>query len=91
MALALRTTGLLRALIYPATSEKDPKDGIDKVLDEIVAKGALESTPKECLDVIRESLASEESLSGVLPQDHPEVVIREFLTELAARIQKRWM
>lgn len=83
-----RSTNLLEALIYPIQFEQQPNDGIDWVLDRIVRRGTLGGTPGEYLGAIKKGLAGSEPLSSLIPQDHPEAVIRAYLREVQHRLEQ---
>jgi len=71
----------LRVLIYPIQFEKDPLDGVDRVLKQIADRD-----PSEFTAAIDAGLQSDEMLSDVLPQPHPEPVIRAYLAEVRRRL-----
>jgi hypothetical protein len=71
----------LRVLIYPIQFEKDPLDGVDRVLTQIADRD-----PAEFAAAIDAGLQSNEMLSQVLPQPHPEPVIRAYLAEIRRRL-----
>lgn len=74
----------LRTLIYPAQFERDPLDAVGRVLDQIRAR---ESAPEEIAAIVERGLASDAALADLIPQDHPEDVIRAFLSEVARRLR----
>ena len=78
--------GHIRAVLYGIQFEKDPLDGVDHVLEQVVRGGALSSTPEQYLASIRTALASDVSLAELIPQPHSEATIRRYLTELERRI-----
>jgi hypothetical protein len=80
-------TGHIRAVIYVIQFERNPLDGLDRVLRQVVQAGALSATPNQYLLSIRKALASETLLSELIPQGHSEETIRRYLTELEHRIQ----
>ena len=90
MKLPAREAGLIRGLIYPVQFEKDPRDGIDRVLRLVVERQALGASPSEYCAAIRQALVSDEALDRLIPQDHPDGVIRTYLSELAVAIEERW-
>jgi hypothetical protein len=79
--------GHIRAVLYGVQFEKNPLNGIDHVIQQVVLSGALHSTPKQYLESIRSALASHASLAELLPQPHPEETVRRYLAELERRIQ----
>src|SRR5687768_9637601 len=85
----LKNAALVRGLIYPVQFERNPPNGIARVLDLVVNDSAMDATPKEFLAAVREALASDEVLSKLIPQDHSEDVIRLYLTALAEAIEQR--
>jgi hypothetical protein len=89
MDLALRSAGLVRALIYPVQFERNPVDAVDRVLEMVVRTGCLDGTPVEYLNAISEALASTEQLADLIPQDHSEEAIRRFLAKVARRIKSQ--
>jgi hypothetical protein len=80
--------GLIRAVLYGVQFEKDPIDGIDHVMHQVVLGGALGATPKQYLESIQTALASKTSLADLLPQPHSEETVRRYLAELERRIQE---
>jgi hypothetical protein len=80
-------TGHIRAVLYGIQFERNPLDGIDRILEQVVRGGALGATPKQYLESIQSALASGRPLAELLPQGHSEETIRRYLTELAHRIQ----
>jgi len=87
MSLSVRSAGLIRALIYPVQFDPRPLDGVDRVIDTVVKPGSLGATPEEYRAGIHEALASADRLSSLIPQDHSEDVIRQYLAEVARRIE----
>src|SRR4030095_1010919 len=77
----------VRALIYPIQFEKNPLDGMDRVLEQVVKAGALGATPQEFLSSVRTALTSQIDLARLIPQDHSELTIRIFLAEVERRLQ----
>lgn len=77
----------LRTLIYPAQFERDPLNAVGRVLDQIRAGEGLESAPGEIAAIVERGLASDAALADLIPQDHPEDVIRAFLSEVARRLR----
>ena len=86
----MKNSGLIRGLIYPVQFDDDPRTGIDRVLQLVVGRRALDASPEEYLAAIREALASNDNLADLIPQDHPEEVIRVFLTATGEAIEKKW-
>jgi hypothetical protein len=86
----LKYGGLIRGLIYPVQFEKDPRSGIEHVLDRVVSEGAMDATPMDYLAAIREALASDEAVHELIPQDHSEAVIRQYLSAVGDAIAQRW-
>jgi hypothetical protein len=80
-------TGHIRALIYGVQFDKNPLDGIDRILRQVVLAGALSATPEQYLASIRSALASDTPLAELIPQPHSEEVIRRYLLEFEHRIQ----
>jgi len=74
--------GRLRVLIYPIQFEKNPVDGIDRVMLQISGEN-----PAEYVAAVDAGLQSDELLSELIPQPHSESVIRAYLAELRELIQ----
>ena len=81
-----RQKALIRALIYPVQFARDPVDDVDRVLDLIVSGGALGGDAAEYAAAVDAGLASDEQLADLIPQAHPEPVIRTYLAELRKRL-----
>ena len=81
-----RRKGLISALIYPVQFERNPVDGVDRVL-ELIARGrALDGSPEEYADAVGAALRSDEPLASLIPQGHSESAIRTYLAELGKRL-----
>lgn len=82
-----RFKSLLRGLIYPVQFDETPTDGIDRVLGQVVFAKAMNAAPAEYLAAVQAGLASDEQLSRLIPQKHPEPVIRTYLSEIQKRLE----
>ena len=80
----------IRALLYPVQFERDPIDGIDRVVEMVVRRRALGLAPADYLALVRAALASDAGLASLLPQPHSETVVRDYLRgvecQLAAEV-----
>jgi len=76
----------IRALIYPIQFEADPTQGVDRVLEHVVARGALGASPAIYLGSVRAALSSRIPLATLIPQSHSESAIRRFLAEVEQRL-----
>lgn len=81
-----RSKSLIRALIYPIQFDRNPVDGVERVLKLVVDAGALGVTPVEYLASTKAALASSEKLSKLIPQGHSEKAIRRYLTKIQQRL-----
>jgi hypothetical protein len=72
--------GTMRLLIYPVQFEKDPKNGIERVIEFVVEDKILSRA--EFIAAIKLALDSTEDLSALIPQPHSEAEIRDYLREL---------
>jgi hypothetical protein len=81
--------GLIRALLYGVQFEANLLDGVDRTLRNVAARGALGATPGEYLDAVTAALASDIVLSKLLPLalGHTEAQVREYLAEIARRLE----
>lgn len=71
--------GCIRALLYPVQFERDPLDGVDRVLEVVVRNRVLGLTPAQYLELTRAALASDAELATLIPQPHAEPVVRRAL------------
>ena len=78
---------LIRTLIYPVQFEKDPTSAVDRIAGQIEKGKVLVASPLDYFNAIRSGLESTEQLSGLIPQNHSEQVIREYLRSLNARLE----
>lgn len=81
-----RTAGLTRAVISVIQLEQDPLSVVDRVLATVVHAGVLDGTPDEYREAFKQALTSNISLANLLPEYHPEVVLRRYLAELHRRL-----
>jgi hypothetical protein len=73
------TKGLMRLLIYPVQFEKDPKNGIEGVIEFIIQDWVSRA---EYIAAIKSALNSTEDLSTLIAQPHSDSTIRDYLREL---------
>lgn len=83
--LSPRTIAITRSLIQPVQLELDPLDRVDDILANIIHVGTVDR-PEDYLAAIDEALASRARLATLLPEYHPEVILRRFLSELRRRL-----
>jgi hypothetical protein len=78
----------IRALLYTVQFRGDPSapDSVEHALDQVVRRGALGADAARYLQSVRAALASDESVSTLIPQDHPEETVRAFLREVERRL-----
>jgi hypothetical protein len=81
--------GLIRALLYGVQFEQHLLDGVDRTLQNVVARGALGASAAEYLEGVTRALASDTELSKVLDLavEHSEAEVREYLAEIGRRLQ----
>jgi hypothetical protein len=78
--------GPVRALLYVVQFARDPTDAVDHALEQVVRKRALGAGPEVYLASVRAALASDEELAALIPQPHPEDVVRRFLGLVEQRL-----
>lgn len=71
----------IRMLIYPIQFDAEPHKHVEKVLRLVIDRDKV-NLPADYLRAIEAALHSADSLKDLLPQDHPEAVIRSFLAEV---------
>lgn len=76
----------LATLLYVVQFDTDPTNAIDRLLTLIVLEKAVDDPAAEYLTQIRAALASDAKLATLLPQPHPEPVIRDFLWKFEQRL-----
>jgi hypothetical protein len=86
MSLDAQTTSALCYLIYPIQFDADPCAALDRVFNPRILPGLTES-PQEFLAAINTALESSERLADVIPQSHPEAVIRAYLAAVRKRLE----
>lgn len=77
-----RWKGLIRALVYPVQFERNPIDGVDRVVGLIAGGRALSGSADEYAVAVDAALRSDEHLAALIPQPHSETLIRAYLAEL---------
>lgn len=80
-----RTLAIARSLIQPVLRTYNPLESVDTILETIV-HSSLEATPADYLQALDEALASKVPLAQLLPEYHPEVIVRRFLAEVRRRL-----
>jgi hypothetical protein len=83
----IRAAAILRMLIYPIQFDADPPTGIDRVIEQVVLAEHLKLSRPEVIAAIDAGLASDARLSELIPQSHPEGVIRDFLAGVRMRLE----
>ena len=87
-SLSQREKALLRGLIYPVQFEKNPVNGLERVMDQVVSAKAMDAEAPDYLSAVEAALRSDERLAELLPQEHPESVIRAYLAEVHKRLSQ---
>lgn len=82
-----RAAAILRMLIYPIQFDADPLNGIDRVVKQVVFAEHLKLSLPEVIAAIDAGLASHAHLSELIPQPHPEPVIRSFIAAMRVRLE----
>jgi uncharacterized RDD family membrane protein YckC len=80
-------SGYLRMLIYPVQFDPNPSESVERAFI-IMSRDAPQFIPDKFIRAIDLGLQSDAKLSELIPQDHPEAVIREYLTAMRARLKK---
>lgn len=78
----------IRMLMYPIQFDAEPHEHVEKVLRLVIDRDK-ENLPADYLRALDAALHSAESLKDLLPQDHPEAVIRRFLAEVEKALRLR--
>ena len=78
----------ISALIYPIQFESNPIQGVNRVLEFVVARGALGASPAIYLGAIQTALTSNTHLADLIPQEHSEQTIRHYLAELERHLAR---
>ena len=86
MNLSVSAKTRIRGLIYPVQFDADPHSGIDRVIEQVILRGALSSSPDEFIAAIDEALRSDTVLADLIPQTHAESTIRSYLLALRERL-----
>jgi uncharacterized RDD family membrane protein YckC len=79
--------GYLRMLIYPVQFDPNPSESVERAFT-IISRDAPQFIPDKFIRAIDLGLQSNVTLSELIPQDHPEAVIREYLTAMRARLKQ---
>jgi hypothetical protein len=82
----LQRAAILRMLIYPIQFEADPLNGINRVLAQVVFAAHSKLLLPDVIAAIDAGLASDATLSQLIPQSHSEATIRGFLAALRVRM-----
>lgn len=78
----------IRMSMYPIQFDAEPHEHVEKVLRLVIDRDK-ENLPADYLRALDAALHSAESLKDLLPQDHPEAVIRRFLAEVEKALRLR--
>lgn len=76
--------GYVRTLLYPVIFESDPSTAVDRAIDTVLADSPM--TPTQFAGAVRAALASEAKLAEIIPETHPEDVVRAYLKLVEARL-----
>lgn len=87
MELDVHAAAILRMLIYPIQFSSEPASAIEHVLKVSVFADHIKFTVPDVIAAIDAGLVSDAKLSNLIPQDHPEAVIRNFLAAVRTRLE----
>lgn len=79
----------IRMLVYPVMYSKEPSAEVDRILRGTLKDPADVLTAGRYLENVSAALASDADLSKIVTQDHPEPVIRDYLSKVEQALQKR--
>lgn len=82
--LSPRTIGLTQTLIRPVQLQLNPLEHVDVVIG-VVHQDPI-ATPEDYLAALDEALGSTSPIARLLPEYHPEVILRRFLSEIRRRL-----
>ncbi len=82
-----RNKFLVMGMLYIVQFERDPRDGIARVLAISTARISFDASPHELLAAIEEVLPTDEKLAQLVPQPHSEAEVRRFLAAMAEAIR----
>lgn len=88
MQLSERHVGLMRALMYPVQLQRDPLECVDEVLARVVYRDAIASISSldEYRAALDHALACNVPLATLVPEYHPEPIVRRYLAEVRRRL-----
>jgi hypothetical protein len=78
--------GILRMLIYPIQFDPKPTEGVDRVLKMVVFANHLNLPVSDVVAAIDAGLASNARLCELIPQEHTEAAIRDYLAAVRTRL-----
>lgn len=81
-----RHAAILRMLLYPIQFDSYPLQGIDRVLARDVLASHSQLWPSDVAAAIDAGLASRVRLSELIPMNHSEEVIRNYLSIMRTRL-----
>lgn len=80
--------GVIAAIEFMLQNRDTPKDDVAMLAKAIHKGDAIVFSPEEIVEALKHALNSEDDLSDLIPQKHPDKVLREtfdlLLKELAA-------
>lgn len=82
--LSPRTIGITKALILPIQLQLNPLEHVEDILERVHTDPVL--SPEEYVEALDEALASESPIARLLPEYHPEVILRRYLAEVRRRL-----
>jgi hypothetical protein len=75
-------------VVFSVQFDQQPIDGLDRLLELIIATDTLPGSPERYLAAARAALDSRVRLADLVPQPHSEGAIRKLLTALADRLEQ---
>jgi hypothetical protein len=91
-ALDVQTRGRIRAILYPVMFKNDPDaDDVARVIEMVVDRRALNTSPGEYCAAIRIVLAGRVQLNGdaLSAVDRPDITTRQFLEMVLRQLERR--
>lgn len=87
--LYLQIRGRIDRVVPRSLPRQQPERGINRVLNSVIARNALDATPSDFLKAIKQGMESQEELSAIIPGAHSEASTRSYLFRLWTEIGDR--
>jgi hypothetical protein len=78
---------LIRRLVYPVQYDRNPSASAKSIVDDMCHSGFKPASREKYIEAVRAVLVGTTEIANLIPQPHPEQVVRSYLLEVLKELE----